>query len=210
MLMDANTGEILYQRNPLEHLLPASTTKLMTALIVFEKVGFNGFVTVTPGDRAEPSNVPLIPGETVSVHTLFYALLIESANDTARALGRHVSPDGTVDGFVGMMNARARAMHLYNTHFHNPNGLPAPNGTHYTCCADLMQIFRAVLMHPELRTICSTKAYTITTRARTQTLHNHNRLLGYYPGMGAARPAGPWPRATPTPLPCDRATASFF
>ena len=186
LLIDAQTGEVLYARNPNERLLPASTTKLMTALIVYEKLGgFRGSVTVTPEDRAEPSNVPLLPGETVSVHDLFYAMLIESANDTARALGRHVA--GSVDAFVDMMNQQARAMGCYNTHFHNPNGLPAPAGTHYTSCADLMKIFQAVLKYPQLREICSTKEFRLTTRARTQILHNHNRLLGYYPGMGAAK-----------------------
>jgi D-alanyl-D-alanine carboxypeptidase (penicillin-binding protein 5/6) len=188
LLIDAQTGEVLYARNPNQRLLPASTTKLMTALIVFERLGgFNGAVTVTDADRAEPSNVPLIPGETVSVRNLFYALLIESANDTARALGRSVSPDGTVAGFVEMMNERARAMGLANTHFYNPNGLPAPSGTHFTSCADLMQIFRAVLRHPELRAICSTREFVLTTRSGTHILRNHNRLLGYYPGMGAAK-----------------------
>jgi D-alanyl-D-alanine carboxypeptidase (penicillin-binding protein 5/6) len=186
LLIDARTGEILYARNPDEHLLPASTTKLMTALIVYEKIGLNGYVTITEDDtRVEPSSVPLIPGETVSVNKLFHALLIESANDAARALGRAVA--GSTPAFVDMMNQRALAMHLYNTHFYNPNGLPAPQGTHYTSCADLMQIFQKVIAYPELRLICSTKYYELTTAARTQMLRNHNRLLGVYPGMGPAK-----------------------
>jgi D-alanyl-D-alanine carboxypeptidase (penicillin-binding protein 5/6) len=129
--------------------------------------------------------VPLIPGETVSVNKLFHALLIESANDTARALGRFVA--GSTDNFVAMMNQRALAMGCFNTHFANPNGLPAPAGTHYTSCADLMRIFRAVIAHPDLRTICQTKEYTIETASGVHTFHNHNRLLGYYPGMGPAK-----------------------
>ena len=188
LLIDAQTGEVLYARNPKMRLLPASTTKLMTALIVRERLGgLVGNVRITEEDRAEPSNVPLIPGEVVSVKELFHALLIESANDSARALGRSVAPDGTVDGFVDMMNEKALAMGLLNTHFHNPNGLPAPAGTHYTCCADLMKIFQAVLRYPELRQICSTKEYLLRTPYKTELLRNHNRLLGYYPGMGAAK-----------------------
>jgi D-alanyl-D-alanine carboxypeptidase len=186
LLIDGQTGEVLYARNPDMHLLPASTTKLMTALIVYEKIGLKGSVTITEDDtRVEPSSVPLIPGETVSVNKLFHALLIESANDSARALGRSVA--GSTDAFVRMMNQRALAMGCFNTHFYNPNGLPAPSGTHYTSCADLMRIFRAVIAYPDLRRICSTKDYVLTTEARTQTLHNHNRLLGLYPGMGAAK-----------------------
>jgi D-alanyl-D-alanine carboxypeptidase (penicillin-binding protein 5/6) len=186
LLVEARTGEVLYARNPDEHLLPASTTKLMTALIVYEKIGMRGNVTIVEDDtRVEPSSVPLIPGETVSVNKLFHALLIESANDSARALGRYVA--GTTNAFVQMMNERALAMGLFNTHFYNPNGLPAPSGTHYTSCADLMRIFRAVIAHPELRAICSTKEYRLTTEAKTQILRNHNRLLGVYPGMGPAK-----------------------
>jgi D-alanyl-D-alanine carboxypeptidase len=159
----------------------------MTALIVYEHDrGLNGEVTIVDDDtRVEPSSVPLIPGETVSVNKLFHALLIESANDSARALGRSVA--GTTNAFVEMMNQRALAMGLFDTHFYNPNGLPAPAGTHYTSCADLMVIFRAVIAYPELRAICSTKEYVLHTAARTQTLRNHNLLLGRYPGMGPAK-----------------------
>jgi serine-type D-Ala-D-Ala carboxypeptidase (penicillin-binding protein 5/6) len=186
LLMDAQTGEVLYARNPDERLLPASTTKLMTALIVYEKLGgFRGSVTIEEDDRAEPSNIPVVPGETISVFTLFHALLIESANDAARALGRYVA--GSNEAFVQMMNQRALAMGLFNTHFDNPNGLPAPSGTHYTSCADLMQIFRAVIRYPELVRILSTKEYVIQTESGTHILRNHNRLLGYYPGMGPAK-----------------------
>jgi len=190
LLIDAQTGEVLYARNENKRLLPASTTKLMTALIVREHLGARGLtgsVRVEEQDRAEPSNVPVVPGETISVNNLFHALLIESANDSARTLGRSVSPDDTVDGFVDMMNEKALAMGLLNTHFHNPNGLPAPAGTHYTSCADLMQIFRAVLKYPELRQICSTLDYSFRSESGFHHFHNHNRLLAYYPGMGAAK-----------------------
>jgi len=186
-LVDAATGQVLFARNEDERLLPASTTKLMTALIVYEKIGkkLTGSVTITENDRAEPSNIPVVPGETISVDTLFHALLIESANDSARALGRYVA--GSNEAFVQMMNERALAMGLFNTRFDNPNGLPAPAGTHYTSCTDLMTIFRAVLKYPELRKILSTKEYTIRTASGLHTLRNHNRLLGFYPGMGPAK-----------------------
>jgi D-alanyl-D-alanine carboxypeptidase len=185
-LVDAQTGQVLYSRNPNMHLLPASTTKLMTALVVYEKLGgFKGNVTISEDDRAEPSNIPVVPGETISVNKLFHALLIESCNDSARALGRYVA--GSTPNFVSMMNQRALAMGLFNTHFYNPNGLPAPSGSHYTSCADLMVIFRHVLKYPELATIMSTKEYVIDTQSGHHILRNHNRLLGYYPGMGPAK-----------------------
>jgi D-alanyl-D-alanine carboxypeptidase len=186
LLIDAKTGQVLFARNPDKRLLPASTTKLMTALIVYEKLGgMHGSVTITPDDYAEPSNIPVVPGETISVNTLFHALLIESCNDSARALGRSVA--GSTPAFVEMMNQRALAMGCFNTHFNNPNGLPAPAGTHYTSCADLMKIFRQVLKYPDLATIMSTKEYEIHTATGTHILRNHNRLLGYYPGIGPAK-----------------------
>jgi D-alanyl-D-alanine carboxypeptidase len=186
LLIDAKTGAVLYSRNPDKRLLPASTTKLMTALIVYEKLqGMKGSVTIVDDDHAEPSNIPVVTGETISVNTLFHALLIESANDSARALGRSVA--GTTPNFVKMMNQRAIALGCFNTHFNNPNGLPAPAGTHYTSCADLMKIFREVLKYPDLVDILSTKEYTIHTASGLHNLRNHNRLLGYYPGMGPAK-----------------------
>ena len=184
--MDAETGEVLYARNPDERLLPASTTKLMTALIVYEKLrGMHGSVVVAEDDRAEPSNIPVVPGETISVYNLFHALLIESCNDSARVLGRAVA--GSDGAFVDMMNERALAMGLFNTHFHNPNGLPAPSGTHYTSCADLMVIFKSVLKYRDLAEIMETKYFEFDSESGHHILRNHNRLLGYYPGMGPAK-----------------------
>jgi D-alanyl-D-alanine carboxypeptidase len=186
LMVDARTGEVLFARNENQHLLPASTTKLMTALIARERLGgLKGSIVVDPDDRAEPSNIPVVPGETISVDTLFHALLIESANDSARTLGRAVA--GSVPAFVDMMNQKAIALGCFDTHFYNPNGLPAPNGSHYTSAHDLMVIFRQVLKYPELRKIMSTKDYTIHTASGVHNLRNHNRLLGYYPGMGPAK-----------------------
>ena len=192
LLKDEQTGAILYQRSPTERLLPASTTKLMTALIVYEKLkGFNGSVTIVDDDRAEDSHIPVVPGETISVDTLFHALLIDSDNDAARALARYVG--GSTTAFVAMMNERARAMGLTNTHFYNPNGLPAPAGTHYTCCADLMKIFEKVISYPDLARLMTTKEYVIATASGRHVLKNHNKLLfdfrgsPPYPGMGPAK-----------------------
>jgi D-alanyl-D-alanine carboxypeptidase (penicillin-binding protein 5/6) len=188
LLIDAQTGQVLYARNPGKRLLPASTTKLMTALIASEHFpGLQGNVRIQEADRAEPSNIPVIPGEVISVDDLFHALLIESANDSARALGRACSPDDTVEGFINMMNQRALAMGLVNTHFHNPNGLPAPAGTHYTSCHDLMVIFQTVLRNRQLRTILSTPDWSIRTASGYHSFRNHNLLLGRFPGMGAAK-----------------------
>ncbi len=188
LLVDANTGKVICERNADERHLPASTVKLMTGLITYETLGTNGSVTIVPDDlKVEPSWVPLRPGETVSVDVLLHALLIFSANDSARALARKVA--GSDEAFVAMMNKKASDLGCSNTLYANPNGLPVPNEytREYSSCRDLMKVFQAVISHPALRTICSTERYVISTQAGTKELHNHNLLLGKYPGMGPAK-----------------------
>ena len=159
----------------------------MTALIVYEKLGgLKGSVTMQEDDRAEPSNIPVVPGETISVDTLFHALLIESANDSARALGRYVA--GSTRGVRRHDEPDGRWRWAASTPISTiPTACPPPTGTHFTSCADLMRIFRPVLKYPELAKIMSTKEYVIRTASGTHMLRNHNRLLGYYPGMGPAK-----------------------
>ena len=184
LLYDPATGTILYERNIDRPLPPASTTKLMTALLVYEMKGLRGSVMIEPEDtRVEPSSVPLIAGETVSIDTLMHALLIASDNDAALTLARYVA--GSEARFIDMMNARARALGCQNTHFANPNGLPARN--HYTTARDLRRIFNLVIAIPVLRQMCETREYTLSTRAGVRVLINHNKLLGKYPGMGPAK-----------------------
>jgi len=184
LLLDAATGEILYARRPNAQHPPASTVKLLTALIVWEATGLKGEVKVDLSDtRVEPSHVPLRAGETVPVRDLVTALLVGSANDTAMALGRHVA--GSHEAFMRLMNQRARELGCRDSIFKNPNGLPAPG--QYTTCRDMMVIFQHVLAVPELRRICALPAYTLNTAAGTRRVRNHNKLLGVYPGMGPAK-----------------------
>ncbi|MDE1171882.1 MAG: serine hydrolase [Verrucomicrobium sp.] len=185
LLYDATTGQVLYARNIDKPLLPASTTKLLTALLLYEhNLGLRGAVTVVPGDTwVEPSHVPLIPGETVSINVLAHSLLIASDNDSAMALARYVS--GSVPAFVSLMNKRAADLGCTRTHFVNPNGLPARG--EYTTARDLLRIFQRTLAIPELREIMQTKTYWMVTAHGGQLLKNHNKLLGKYPGMGPAK-----------------------
>ena len=184
LLVDAASGRVLFERNPNLALPPASTTKLLTALLVYERTGLNGQVVVQRGDTlVEPSHIPLRTGETVAVKTLVKALLIGSDNDSAMALARYTG--GSVDKFVAMMNGRARELGCTGSVFKTPNGLPAP-GQVTTAC-DLLKIFQAAIAVPELREICSTPVLRLTTAVGTQTIRNHNKLLGVYPGMGPAK-----------------------
>jgi len=184
LLVDAASGQILFSRNPTEPLPPASTVKLLTALLVYERTQLKGEVLVQQADTlVEPSRVPLHAGETVPVKTLVQSLLIGSDNDSALALARHTG--GSVAQFVTLMNARARELGCTGSLFKNPNGLPAPNQV--TTARDLLKIFQAAMAVPQLREICRTPKLTLATAAGVQTLKNHNKLLGVYRGMGPAK-----------------------
>lgn len=184
LLYDANTGQVLYQRNIDEPYAPASTTKLMTALLVYEQKGLNGTLTVRREDtRVQPSSVPLISGESVRVNDLVNALLIGSDNDAAMALARYTA--GSSEAFVELMNERARQLGCTQTHFCNPHGLTEAGIK--TSARDLRRIFQQVISIPALRKICQTKTFTLVTERGPQKIENHNKLLGRYPGMGPAK-----------------------
>jgi D-alanyl-D-alanine carboxypeptidase len=184
LLVDAASGKVLFSRNPAEALPPASTVKLLTALLVYEQTQLKGEVIIQkPDTLVVPSRIPLQTGETVPVKTLVQSLLIGSDNDSALALARHTS--GSVEKFVTLMNARARQLGCTNSLFKTPNGLPAPGQV--TTAYDLLKIFQAAMAVPELREICSTRSVVLRTAVGLQTLRNHNKLLGVYPGMGPAK-----------------------
>jgi serine-type D-Ala-D-Ala carboxypeptidase (penicillin-binding protein 5/6) len=191
LLVDAASGRVLFSKNPTAQFPPASTTKLLTGLLVFEHTKLEGNVLVEKSDTmVQPSSIPLKVGETVSVQTLVQSLLIGSDNDSAMALARFTS--GSVQAFVGLMNTRARELGCSNSAFKTPNGLPAPNQV--TTARDLLKIFQAAMAIPELRQICQTRSLTLTTAVGKQVLKNHNKLLGVYPGMGPAKTG--WTRAS--------------
>lgn len=184
LLLDAQTGETLYARNEISPYAPASTVKLLTALLVWEKTKLQGSLAVTKADTyVEPSHIPLIPGEVVNVKDLVMSLLIGSDNDSAAALARHVA--GSVPAFAKLMNQRAKALGCTNSNFVNPHGLPVKG--QYTTARDLMRIFNAVLAVPELREICQMRGFTLKTKAGSQWVKNHNKLLGQMAGMGPAK-----------------------
>lgn len=186
LLFDPVANRILFARNLDMPLAPASTTKLMTALLVYELTGLQGFVTVLPPDTAvEPSHVPLRIGQRISVSELVQDLLVGSCNDAALALAR--STCGSVPAFVHQMNRRAWEMGCLHTHFVDPHGLASLRQGQVTTARDLLRIFQAVLNVPSLRQILMTR--TVATRSGNQLriLHNHNRLLGKYTGMGPAK-----------------------
>jgi D-alanyl-D-alanine carboxypeptidase (penicillin-binding protein 5/6) len=184
LMVDPLTGEVLYARNVDETFPPASTVKMMTALLAYQKTGGFGTITIQPEDtRVEPSHVPLRPGEKVEIGDLLRSIIIGSDNDSAMALARATA--GSSRLFVQEMNAEALRLGMTRTRFGNPHGLPGTGQV--TTAKDLMVLFNVFLSKPELRRMAQTPAYHLRTAIGVQRMRNHNKLLGVYPGMGPAK-----------------------
>ena len=186
VLMDADMGQVLYEKNGDRQMLIASTTKIMTALVVLEHAVPDDVITVTPDHMAEGSSMYLRAGETVRVEELLYGLLLCSGNDAALALTECA---GGLTPFVALMNEKAAALGMAHTSFANPNGLDADG--HYSTARDMAVLAAAAVENPTFRRICSSRSVTIGQR----TMENHNRLLRQVEGCvglktGYTRAAG--------------------
>ena len=184
VVMDADTGIILYGSDHHTQHYPASITKIMTALIVLEhvqnleeRVQFsNNAVFSIPRNS---SHIAMDVGETLTVYQALYGLMLSSANEVSIALAEHVA--GTIEDFASLMNARAVALGATNTHFANPSGLPDEG--HVTTAYDMALIMREAIKHPLFVEIIGTRRFDIppTERQRyTRELLNTNRLI--HPG----------------------------
>ena len=175
VVMDAATGRVLYAKNPELRLMPASTTKLMNALVVIEKARLTDVVTVSRNAaNAAPTRAGLRAGDRVTIETLLYAALMKSANDAAVALAEAVA--GSEDEFVALMNMKALAIGANDTHFINANGLPGRG--QYTTAYDLSKIMRHAIRYPVLKEILGTRITEIATETgKTMYIKNTNKLL---------------------------------
>jgi len=179
-LMDPVTADVLYEKNADQALPMASTTKIMTAIVVMENASLSDRVTIS--DNASgvgESSVWLEEGETLSVEQLLYALLVQSANDAAVSLAEFVG--GSEDTFVEMMNHKAAELGAVNTHFANPHGLDQEG--HYSTARDLAVIAAYAMRDPLFRKIVITDGYQLPWPGHpwNRVLENHNRLLEMYP-----------------------------
>ena len=186
VLMDADSGRLLYEKNGEKRMLIASTTKLMTALVALEQGGLQQEITVTGGHMAEGSSMYLRPGEKLTLETLLYGLLLSSRNDAALAVTECM---GGAVPFVARMNEKAAELGMENTHFANPNGLD--DEAHYSTAEDMAKLAAAAMDDPVLRRVASTR----TARIGGRTLTNHNKLLSRVEGCvglktGYTRAAG--------------------
>jgi D-alanyl-D-alanine carboxypeptidase (penicillin-binding protein 5/6) len=175
--MDATTKRVLYAKNPELKLKPASTTKLMTALVVVEKAKLNDIVTVSKrAVGTAPTKVGFKAGDKVTVETLLYAALMKSANDAAVALAEAVA--GSERKFVRLMNHKALALGLKDTRFVNPHGLPG-RGQHITAY-DLARIMGHAIKNPVLREILGTRVRKVATeKGKSIFIKSTNKLLWF-------------------------------
>lgn len=194
LLVDMDTDYIMYEQNAYEKVYPASITKVMTAALVLDAVQ-DGTLSldqmITAGDTAwqgldsSSSNQNIQVGEQMSVKDLLYCLMVASANEAANILA--VAVAGSIENFVGMMNAKAAELGCTGTHFVNPDGMP--DDDHYTTAYDLYLIGKYAMQNEQFRTIVSTKEYYVEPTNMTENrrhFYNTNGLLsnmkysGYY------------------------------
>ena len=186
----------LYGKNVHTKVLPASTVKVMTALLALEKFPLSKVVSVSKkATYPQPSKIHVKPGEKYKVRNLLFAILLKSANDASIVLAEAVA--GTEKKFVQMMNKRARELGCKHTRFANPHGLPSASGTQYTTAYDMYLIFRQALKHSFFVEAIRYKHKTIYSEAgRKIKLKSHNKMLFFdwgkkpYGKTGYTRKAG--------------------
>ncbi len=183
VLMDVNSGTILYDKKGNTKHYPASITKIMTALVALEHSDLSETVTFSQKAVAESyggtSSISRDVGEKMTMEETLYGMMLESANECAWAIAEHVG--GTEENFIKMMNDKARELGCTHTHFHNPNGLP--DDEHWTTALDMARISRAAYQNPTFARICGTKHYIIppTNKHKDKTyLNNHHCMLNFY------------------------------
>ncbi|MDD3374104.1 MAG: serine hydrolase [Candidatus Omnitrophica bacterium] len=167
----------LYGKSVHKKVLPASTVKVMTALLVLEKLPLSRMVKISKNATyPEPSKIYAKPGDRYKASDLLFAILLSSANDGSVALAEAVA--GTEKDFVVMMNKRAKQLGCRHTKFANSNGLPTKSGTQYTTAYDMYLIFRAALKHSFFRKAITYKHKTIySENGRKTILKSHNKIL---------------------------------
>ena len=193
VLMDANTGNIIYSKSENEKAYPASTTKIMTVLLAVEaieagKVALTDSVTagnnITADLSEDGSTSGIVPGETMSLENLLYCTMLSSANEACNIIAEYIGGDRAT--FIGMMNSRAQELGCTGTHFANTHGLPDYN--HYTTPSDLAKIAHEAYTHPLFMQICNTVKKTVpaTNVSPERNLSNTNGLINteseLYPG----------------------------
>ena len=176
VVMDNATGKVLWARTADEELYPASTTKIMPAMLLLEHCTPDEIIQAPMDvEKVKESSMHLKPGENVRAKDMLYAMMLRSANDACYAVAMHIS--GSVDKFADLMNARAKEIGCTHTHFDNPNGLN--DKLHYTTAHDLALIGRQAMSYEPFRDIVRTEKTKINrgTNWRDLWMVNHNKIL---------------------------------
>ena len=185
ILMELETGTVLFEKNADEKLEPASVTKIMTMGLVLEqvaagKLSMDDMVTASENARSMGgTEINLDKGEQMSVYDLMMSVAVASANDAAVALGEH-STGGSEDAFVDMMNRKAEELGMNNTHFENTNGLPADG--HLTTARDVALMTRFLLSFEQATEFTATNRYPIRSDTNEYMMRNSNALVRDYEG----------------------------
>ncbi len=181
VIINGDSGEILWSQNCHEEFSMASTTKIMTALLLCENAPLDREIVVTEEMvKVEGSSMGLLPGDTVSYRALLYGMLLASGNDAANTTA--IALSGSIEAFADLMNAKAEEIGMKNTHFVTPSGLDAAG--HYSSAYDMALLARHALQNEEFRAACSSQYATLFygNPPYRRTLKNHNKLLWNYEG----------------------------
>jgi len=163
LLMDADNGQILFEKNSGQRMYPASTTKIMTALLALEKGSLNDSVKISAkAAQVGGTRVGLQPGEQIKMEHLLHMMMLNSANDAAVAIAEHLG--GSVEGFAGLMNKRAKQIGARDTNFVNPHGMP--DKKHYTTARDLALISREAMQNERFAKIVQTINYQVDRKKK--------------------------------------------
>ncbi|MCC6179980.1 MAG: D-alanyl-D-alanine carboxypeptidase [Chloroflexi bacterium] len=184
VVVDGDSGAVLFGKNPHERLPMASLTKIMTAIVAVEKGNPRDEVHVTIDSaklarETESTVMGLMPGDVVSLETLLYGLMLPSGNDAAIEIARHIG--GSEQQFAELMNAKAREIGLQDSQFKNPHGLDTTG--HYSSAYDLAVMARYGMQYPLFQSLAATRHW----QAEGYNLWNLNKLLGVYPGADGVK-----------------------
>ena len=180
LIFDRASGRILYEKNGNKQTPMASTTKIMTAIVVLENANLNDIVTIdSKAAGTGGSRLGLKKNDKITVNDLLYGLLLRSGNDAAVALAKYVG--GSIDEFANMMNIKAKELGLSNSHFVVPHGLD--NDEHYTTAYELAKMADYALKIEKFKEIVSTKVTTIYINGYARSINNTNQLLGSIAGV---------------------------
>lgn len=180
LIYDRASQRILFEKNGQKQVPMASTTKIMTAIVVLENANLKDVVTVTQKAAGTGgSRLGLKTNDKITVHDLLYGLMLKSGNDAAVALAIYVG--GSIEGFANMMNAKAQKLGCIHSHFVTPHGLDQQE--HYTTAYELAIMADYALKIPKFKEIVHTKSYTVTINNRPMVISNTNELLGSLEGV---------------------------